>query len=66
MYHAGGRIANRGTKKVRKSIRLSLMRRIRALLLDASFSRRPATMRFRTEKRENDLHFTRARGIVDA
>ena len=65
MYHAGGRIANRGTKKVRKSLRLSFAYHIRAGLYSVGVSCRPASPRFRTEKRENDLHFPRAYDIVD-
>ena len=64
MYHAEGRIANRGTKKVRKSLRLSRRTPTAPRYVPSGCFRRPESPRFRTEKRENDLHFSRAYGIV--
>jgi hypothetical protein len=69
MYHAGSRIANRGTKKSRKSLCVSSLRHILGDPFVCSMFPFPlhyATSCFRIEKHENDLHFARARDIVDA
>ena len=57
---------NKKSPKKHLSFPMCQIRARSGRLFEFGLSRRPESARFRIEKHENDLHFARARDIVDA